>query len=49
MDERSLSLERRLSIPMLFVALLVIPTLILENSHVGGSWNTAAGIVNALV
>src|SRR4051794_9732543 len=49
MDERSASLERRLSIPMLFVALLVIPTLILENSHVGGDWRTAAAIVNGLV
>jgi voltage-gated potassium channel len=34
---------------MLFVTLLVIPTLILENSTVSHDWKLAAGVVNALI
>jgi voltage-gated potassium channel len=48
-DERSVRVEKRLGIPMLFVTLLVIPTLVLENSSVSHEWKTTAAVVNALV
>jgi voltage-gated potassium channel len=48
-DERSAEVERRLNIPMLFVALLVVPILVIENSAVSHGWKMAAVIVNALV
>lgn len=48
-NERSAEVERRLNIPMLFVALLVVPILVIENSGVSHGWKTAAMLVNALV
>ena len=49
MDDRSERVPRRLDIPMLFIALLVIPTIILEESHVGQEWKDAAEVLNALI
>ena len=49
MDERSLKWERRFEIPMLVVAFLVIPALILEESAVEGTWKTVAEVSNWLI
>src|SRR4051812_435254 len=49
MDDRSERVRRRLDIPMLFIALLVIPTIILEESHVGQEWKDAAELLNVSI
>jgi voltage-gated potassium channel len=48
-DERSLKWERRFEIPMLVVAFLVIPVLILQESDVEGTWRTIADVGNWLI
>jgi voltage-gated potassium channel len=42
LDERALRIEHRLEWPMLVVALLVIPTIAIEQSNPGQPWNTIA-------
>jgi voltage-gated potassium channel len=46
MGERAERLERRLERPMLVVAALVIPTLILEGADVGQGWKAIASVLN---
>jgi voltage-gated potassium channel len=46
MGERAEALERRLERPLLVVAALVIPALVLEESHVGQAWHTVATVLN---
>jgi voltage-gated potassium channel len=49
MGDRAERLERRLELPMLVVAALVIPTLILEEASVGQAWKTAASVLNWVI
>jgi voltage-gated potassium channel len=46
MGERAERLERRLERPLLIVAALVIPALVLEESDVGATWHTLAAVLN---
>jgi voltage-gated potassium channel len=48
-DERARSVEKRLEIPMLVAALLVIPIVAVEQSSLGDPWRTLAGILNWIV
>lgn len=49
MDERSRRVEKRLEWPMLIVTLLVVPTLVLEESHVSHALKTTAAVVNVAI
>jgi hypothetical protein len=49
MGDRAERLERRFERPMLVVAALVIPALILEEAHVPQSWKTLASALNWLI
>jgi len=44
--ERADALERRFDVPMLLVALLVIPTMLLEAADAGEPWDTFAAVLN---
>ena len=46
MGERAERLERRLEQPMLVVAALVIPTMILAGANVDQGWKTVASVLN---
>jgi len=46
MDERARRVEHRLEWPMLVMALLVIPTIAIEQSNVGQPWDTVATVLN---
>jgi voltage-gated potassium channel len=46
MGERAERLERRLERPMLVVAALVIPALILEGASLGAAWKAFASVLN---
>lgn len=46
MDERSERIAKRFELPMLVAALLVIPVIAIEQTDVGDSWKTAAGVLN---
>ena len=46
MDERSLRIARRLELPMLIAALLVIPVIAVEQSSIGEPWRSIAGGLN---
>lgn len=45
-DERSSRIQRRLEPWMLAAALLVIPTIVIEDSATGAPWSVVAGILN---
>jgi hypothetical protein len=45
-DERSRRIERRLELPMLVAALLVIPAIVIEQSDVAEPWDTIALVLN---
>jgi voltage-gated potassium channel len=49
LGERAERLERRFERPMLVVAALVIPALILEEADVGPTWNAVATVLNWLI
>src|SRR4051794_6654323 len=49
MGERAERLERRLEWPMLVVAALVIPALILEGANVGHGWKALANVLNWII
>jgi len=46
MDERSARIAKRFDLPILVAALLVVPTVAVEQSHLGGSWRSAAAVAN---
>lgn len=46
MDERSSRVERAFEVPILIAALLVIPVIVVEQSDVGETWRTIAGVLN---
>lgn len=46
MDERPRRWERRLEVPVLVAALLVIPVIAIEESDTGEPWRTLAGVTN---
>ncbi len=46
MDERARRWERRLEVPVLVAALLVIPVIAIEESDTGEPWRTLAGVTN---
>lgn len=46
MDDRSRELAARFELPMLAFALLVIPTIAIEQSDVGEPWDTIAVVLN---
>ena len=46
MDERSKRIERRLEIPVLIAAVLVIPVIVIEESSFGEPWETIGSAVN---
>ena len=48
-DERAYSVEKRLEIPMLVAALLVIPVVAVEQSSVGEPWRALAGVLNWII
>src|SRR4051812_15152899 len=39
-------MERRLQVPMLVAALLVVPAIVIEQSGIGRPWNTVAVVIN---
>jgi voltage-gated potassium channel len=49
MGDRGELLERRLEWPMLVVAALVVPALILEGSDVGDAWKSVANVLNWII
>src|SRR4051794_13422219 len=49
MDDHSERVRQRLDIPMLIASLLVIPTIILEESDVGVTWKDAAIGLNWII
>jgi hypothetical protein len=46
MDDRAERLQRRLEAPLLAAALLTIPAIAIEQSDVGGPWDTVAAVLN---
>ena len=46
MDERSERIERRLEIPVIVAALLVIPVIVIEESSFGEPWDTVGVVLN---
>jgi hypothetical protein len=48
-DERSERLQRRLAVPILAAALLVLPVIAVEESHLGSPWDTLADALNATI
>ena len=46
MDERSERIAARFELPMLVAALLVIPTIAIEQSDPGEPWDTLAVVLN---
>jgi voltage-gated potassium channel len=49
MDQRAEGIARRFELPMLVVALLVIPVLIVEESSLGDPWAMIASVANWLI
>lgn len=49
MDERSQRIAQRFEMPMLVVAQLVIPLLLIQESPVGEPWDTIAAGMNWLI
>src|SRR2546423_269810 len=45
-DERSLRIQRRFEWPMVIAALLVIPAIIFQESHLGQPWKTVGDVLN---
>lgn len=46
MDERSTRIAQRFEVPILVVALLVIPVIVIEESNVSDIWKTVGAILN---
>ncbi len=46
MSERSHRAERLFEVPILIAAVLVVPVIVVEESSLGESWRTVAGVVN---
>lgn len=46
MDERSTRIERRLDLPMMVAALVVIPVVVIEASDFGEPWETVGAVLN---
>jgi voltage-gated potassium channel len=49
MNERSERLARILKVPLVIAALLTIPVVIIEESHAGEPWKSAAAVTNWLI
>jgi voltage-gated potassium channel len=45
-DDRARRIEQRLEWPMLVMALLVIPAIVIEESNAGPTWDTLASVLN---
>jgi voltage-gated potassium channel len=48
-DDRARRIERRLELPMLVAALLVIPVMVVEQSDAGEPWRALAGVLNWII
>jgi hypothetical protein len=48
-EQRSQRLTAAFEVPMLVAALLVIPTVVIENAGLGSGWSSAATILNWLI
>lgn len=49
MDQRARMVEKRLQVPMLVAALLVIPVVAIEQSSLGNPWRVLAGVLNWII
>src|SRR5438128_2875203 len=49
MDERSERVAKRFDVPILVAALLVVPVVAVEQSHLGDPWRLLAAVLNWLI